>query len=571
MGTLANGASATLRMNATVNTTGNYLNQASVTNSNQPDPNPGNNSAEVAVGPVSADLAVSKQVNVARPAVNDLVQFVITVSNNGPNRATGVRVLDNLPSGYQFVSATPGGAYDATSGQWTIGDLVDGAAATLRINARVLATGSYENSVTVAASDQPDPDTSNNISTVSIGPISADLMVSKQVDNPSPQVGDQVQFLVVVTNKGPNQATGVNLLDNLPSGFTFVSAVPSTGTQYASTSGQWSVGNLATGSSASLRINALVKSRGSYQNSAEVSHSDQPDPDASNNRAEVAVGPVTADLVVTKQVNNPSPLLGSSVIFTMTVTNQGPNSATNVSLIENLPSGYSFVGATPGNGTSYDPVSGEWAVGFLPQGGLATLSITATVNASGDQTNSVKVTHSDQPGSDSGSTTSTVTTGPQSADLEVSKSVDNPAPYIGETVQFTIMVTNRGPDDTFGLTLLDNLPSGYRFISATASHGAYDASNGQWTVGSLADNGTETLTITAVVLGSGMYNNGALVSYSAMPDPDGRNNESSVVVSPQANPSPPPNPIPTLNELGRLMLVLALLGLAWKTRRVILK
>jgi uncharacterized repeat protein (TIGR01451 family) len=572
VGTLANGASATLRINATVRSTGNYLNRAAVSNSNQPDPNPGNNSAAVAVGPISADLAVSKQVNVARPAVNDVVQFVVAVSNNGPNRATGVKLVDNLPSGFEFVSATAVGAYDATSGQWTVGDLDNGDSATLRINARVLATGSYENSVAVSASNQPDPNTSNNTSSVSVGPISADLMVSKQVDNPNPQVGEQVQFLVVVTNKGPNQATGVNLLDNLPSGFTFVSAVPSTGTQYTSTSGQWSVGNLATGNSASLRINAIVMSRGSYQNFAEVSHSDQPDPDASNNRAEVAVGPVTADLVVTKLVNNPTPNIGNSVVFAMRVSNQGPNSATNVSLIENLPSGYSFVGATPDNGTTYDPVSGEWLVGFLPQGGTANLQITATVIAAGDHTNTVSVSHSDQPGSDSGSTTSSVTTGLQSANLAVTKTVDNSTPFVGDTVQFTIVVTNNGSFDTPGVNLLDNLPSGYRFVSATPSSGGYDASNGQWTLGSLANGGTETLTIRAVVLGTGAYTNGASVSYSAVPDPDGQNNSSSVVVDPQVNPSPPPpRPIPTMSEWGRLVLALMLLGIAWQSRRVMFK
>jgi uncharacterized repeat protein (TIGR01451 family) len=332
------------------------------------------------------------------------------------------------------------------------------------------------------------------------------------------------------------------------------------GTQYVSSSGQWNVGTLPTGSSATLRVNAVVKPGGGYQNSAEVSHSNQPDPDASNNRAEVAVSPVTADLVVTKQVNNPTPQVGNSVVYTMTVTNQGPNSATNVSLIENLPSGYSFVGATPGNGTTYDPVSGEWAVGFLPQGGLATLQITATVNAAGDHTNTVSVSHSDQPASDSGSTTSTVTTGPQSADLAVSKSVDNPTPFFGDTVQFTIVVTNQGPNDTLGVNLLDNLPSGYRFVSATPSSGSYDASNGQWTVGSLASGGTETLTIRAVVLRAGAYTNGALVSYSSMPDPNGQNNSSSVAVNPQVNPSPPPpNPIPTLGDWGRILMILMMI------------
>ena len=576
VGTLAKGESATLRLNATVRGGGNYLNQVAVTHSDQPDPLPGNEMAEVAIGPISADLAVTKQVDQAHPAVGDTVQFVIAVTNNGPSRATHVRLVDNLPSGYQFTSATPGATFDASSGQWSVDELASGATATLRINAVVLGTGSYENSVAVSASDQPDPDSSNNTSSVSTGPISADLVVSKQVDNPSPEVGARVQFLVVATNRGPNQATGVMLLDNLPSGFAFDRAEPSTGTRYDAISGQWNVGTLARGSSATLRINAIVLPRGSYRNTTVVSYCDQPDPDASNNRAEVAVGPVTADLVVTKQVNNPTPPVGSQVVFTMAVTNQGPNTATNVNLVENLPSGYSLVGATATAGTSYDPVSGEWMVGFLPPSGTATLQITATVNSTGDHTNTVSVSHSDQPGSDSATLKSTVNTGPQSADIAVTKGVDNPAPYIGDTVQFTIGVVNQGPNDTSDLNILDNLPSGYGFVSASASKGNYDASSGQWTVGSLANGARESLIIRAVVNGSGAYTNSAMMSYSAMPDPDATNNTSSIAVVPQINPAPPPpppppNPIPTLGEWGRSLLALMLLGMVWQRRRVWLK
>lgn len=570
VGTLAKGESAALRINATVRGTGDYLNQVSVSHSDQPDPTPGNDIAEVAVGPISADLAVTKQVDQASPAVGDTVQFVISVTNNGPNEATHVRLLDNLPSGYQFASATPGASFDASSGEWNVGDLASGSTATLRLNAVVLGTGSYENSVSVSASDQPDPDNSNNTSSISTGPTSADLVVSKQVDNPSPEVGAHVQFLVVVTNRGPAQATGVTLLDNLPSGFAFSSAEASTGTRYDAASGQWTVGTLARGSSATLRINATVLPTGSYNNFAQVSYSDQPDPDDANNRAEVSVGPVTAALVVTKQVNNPTPSVGSNVVFTMQVTNNGPNAATNVNLVENLPSGYTLVGATPSGDTSYDPSSGEWQVGFLPLLGTATLQLTATVNAAGEHTNTVSVNHSDQPGSDSANFTSTVNTGPQSADISVEKNVDKPTPLIGDTVQFTIWVTNEGPNDASIVNVMDNLPSGYGFISASASQGSYDVSSGQWTVGSLANGARENLVIRAVVSGAGAYANTALMSYSDLPDPDATNNSSTITVTPQVNPTPPPpppNPIPTLGDWGRWMLALMLLGMAWQRRR----
>ena len=62
-------------------------------------------------------MIVSKSVSDATPNVGDTVTFTVTLSNQGPNTATGVIVQDLLPAGLTFVSATASqGTYNGTTG-----------------------------------------------------------------------------------------------------------------------------------------------------------------------------------------------------------------------------------------------------------------------------------------------------------------------------------------------------------------------------------------------------------------------------------------------------------------------
>ena len=568
VGSLPNGSSATLRVNATVNPSGIFSNSASVLQSDQADPDTSNNRSDVAVGLQSADLQVQKQVDNPSPTVGGTVHFTIDAINRGPNRATHINLLDILPSGYTFSSAAPSvGAYDPLTGQWTLGSLDNGELARLIITATVNGSGSYENVVSIRHADQPDPDDFNNISRVSTGPMSSDLSVTKEVDNPNPQVGDRVQFMMVITNKGPQAASGVNLMDEIPSGFTLVSAVASTGTSYDGQNGQWTVGSLPLGSNATLRINATVKPTGNYANRIFISHADQPDPFSGNNASEAVVGPISADLRITKEVDQSNPSVGSPVVFTLKVTNYGPNQASGVTLFESLPSGFTLVSATPSGGASYDVVSGLWNVGFLANGATQSLQLNATVNGAGSYVNKVSLAHSDQPIPDGNSLESQVAIGPQSADIALTKTVNTQTPAVGSIVEFRVIALNNGPSQANQITVLDNLPSGFSYVSATPSQGTFNPSNGQWTLGTLNNQRSASLVINALVLGSGGYENLATVSYSDVPDPNGSNSQSRISVSPSVSPDPSPAPIPTLNEASRLVMIFALVFLALGYRR----
>ena len=100
--------------------------------------------------------------------------------------------------------------------------------------------------------------------------------------------------------------------------------------------------------------------------------------------------PPTSDLVVTKTVNNPTPVAGTNVIFTITGNNNGSNDDTNVIVNDLLPTGYTYVSHTTASGT-YNNATGVWSIGNLNTGASASLQITATVNATGNYTNTATI------------------------------------------------------------------------------------------------------------------------------------------------------------------------------------
>ncbi len=120
----------------------------------------------------SADLGVTAAVDNARPIEGASVRYTITLTNAGPQAATGIQVTDLLPTGVTFVSATPSvGSYDSTTGLWTVGGLAQGGTAMLVLTVTVN-TGTTANTITdtatVTHADQPDPNAANNTAGVSL-------------------------------------------------------------------------------------------------------------------------------------------------------------------------------------------------------------------------------------------------------------------------------------------------------------------------------------------------------------------------------------------------------------------
>ncbi|MBB5639442.1 putative repeat protein (TIGR01451 family), partial [Pedobacter cryoconitis] len=533
IGALANGASSTMTITATVNATGPYANTAVITGL-EIDGIPGNNISTITPVPVATtDRSIVKTVDNPNPAVGTNVIFTLVATNNGPSTGTGITVTDLLPAGYTYVSSLPalGTTYAPATGLWTIGTLANGLSSTLAITATVNATGPYTNTATITGNEN-DPSGGNNTSTNTPVPVATtDRSIVKTVNNLTPVVGSNVVFTLTANNNGPSAGTGITVTDLLPAGYTYVSSTPPAGTTYIPGSGIWNIGNLAGGANAVLTITAKVNATGPYANTATITGTEN-DPVPGNNSATILPVPVpSADRSVVKTVNNPNPAVGSNIVFTIVATNNGPSTSNATVVTDLLPAGYTYVSSTAPAGTTYIPLTGLWTIGTLTSGASSTMTITATVNPTGPYANTAVITGLEVDGVP-GNDISTVTPVPvATTNLSIVKTVDNPVPYAGNQVIFTLLASNAGPSNATGVTVNDLVPSGYTFVSAAPSIGTYNSGTGIWNIGNLINGGNATLTITATVNPTGNYANTATIT-GGQNDPLPGNNTSTATTTP---------------------------------------
>ncbi|MFI5371632.1 MAG: hypothetical protein ACHQ52_08745, partial [Candidatus Eisenbacteria bacterium] len=343
-----------------------------------------------------------------KPNEGATVSFTITLSNAGPDTATGVAVTDLLPAGLLNQSATASqGSYASGTGVWSVGTVPPSTSVTLTLVARIgVGTGgsTLTNTATISASDQLDLGLTNNTASRSVSVPLADLSLRISNSDSAPMPGDVETFTVRLNNNGPNSATGVTVRDLLPPGLTYQSSNPSQGT-YSSATGIWTVGNLSTDNNASLSLSGQVNAGTigqSITDTATVVAADQADDVPANNTATntiVVGGTAVADLAVTLGVDDPSPFEGGNVSFTVSVLNNGPGSGGGVRLVDLLPAGLTYTSSSASQG-SYQGNNGTWNVGTLANGSAARLIIGAVVNNGSAGTtvvDSVDVTASDRP------------------------------------------------------------------------------------------------------------------------------------------------------------------------------
>ncbi len=548
IGSVAVGTPARLSILANVLTQGTKTNTARVTRSDQFDPTstPGNNVEDeddqdsVTVTPPVVDIAIGKTALPVRPSVGGTVTFTVSATNEGTSNASGLIVSDTLPDGLTLVnSQTESGVYNAATGLWNIGGLAGGATATLEITATVDRFAPIVNVAEVQRVNEFDDDPANDSATITVTPASANLSLTKTVDEAQPNVGQDVTFTLTINNTGPDSAGMVTVGDALPAGLTFVSSTPSVG-DYNPVTGIWTVGTIASGATASLQLRATVSGEVALTNVAEILTSNQFDPNSTpgngssgngdadeDDRASVVVTPQLIDLALMKVVDEDMPNVGDTVAFTLTLSNAGPSLATGVVVTDQLPAGLVFQSFTASQGT-YNSVTGLWTVGSVPTTVTPTLTINATVGNTRGVTNTAEVTAANQvdrdstPGNDVASeddqaVASIVT---QVADLSLTKTVNSQTPAVGDVINFTLTISNAGPNDATEVRVRDLLPAGLQFDSASPSVGTYNSVDGIWTIGSIVSGGSETLQINARVMSAVASVNTAEVIASRQFDPD---------------------------------------------------
>jgi uncharacterized repeat protein (TIGR01451 family) len=574
VGNLTSGAMATLTVVLTAGPsaapgTDVICDTATVTASNETRTNTGDDAdTECTSVTRQVDLVVTKMESldpvVAGSGAGNLT-YTIKVMNNGPSDASGVSLSEDLtlPAGVMVDSITPSvGMFTTTTapdGTWTVGNLATGAMATLTVVLTVGPSAASGTDVvcdtaTVTASNETRVTTGDDADTECTSVTrQVDLVVSKTESAVTVTAGSgtgNLTYTITVTNAGPSDASGVTLSEvlTLPAGVTVDSITPSQGSFVSPT---WTVGNLASGAMATLTVVLTVgpsaaTGTDTICDTATVTASNETRINTGDD-ADTECTSVTrsADLVVTKTESADPVAAGSNggmnnLAYTITVENNGPSSASGITLSEvlTLPAGVTVSSVTPSQGMFVSPT---WAVGDLPAGAMATLTVVLNVsaatadNAMISNTATITAANETDPGPGANSATET-TTVRRVAELELTKteSVD---PVIAgsnggvNNLTYTVKITNNGPSPATGVVVTETLvmPAGVTLSPPAApSKGSYVVATGVWTIGNLAVGEMATLTlvlnVSATAANGAVIQNTAAITAANEADPDTSNN-----------------------------------------------
>jgi len=435
------------------------------------------------------------------------ITYTVTVTNNGPDPATSVNmnvVLNNtllyqsitVPSGWNCPSLSPGhgASFSCTAATLAVSSpsvftvVLKAAQSQIGINDTTL------NQTFTAGSSLSDPVNGNNAVTVQTAYTTpdADLSVTAS-DSPDPVAPDgNITYTVNVVNAGPDPATNTVLnvvLNNtlrwqsmvVPAGWTCPSLAVGHGASFSCTHVSFPI-------TTSVFTFVLKAGQAQFGNTNQTINqtftvgSAVSDPNNANNAVTVPTQYVApqADLVTTNS-DSPDPVVsGANITYAQSVTNNGPDTATTVVFSQILPASVGFVSMTsPAGWSCSTPAAGasgsiSCSAASLANGGTAnftlvvkTLALSGTVNVTTSASSAVN----DPNGANTNVTATTTINGPTNADLSITKTTPTTNAAPGNTITYTITLTNNGPHNATGVTMTDNLPATLLFQSITPPAG----------------------------------------------------------------------------------------------------
>lgn len=529
---IMNGTSVKLWIQVNLTTNGTFTNIA-FANSNENTTN-STNTTNITVKPV-VDLVINKTVNNTEVLVGDIVEYTITVKNNGPSNATGVYVIDKLDKRLKLIN-TPDN-YDKTTGRWTIGNITKNTTVTLKLIVQVLTNGTIPNFANVTANENDTNITNNNITSDNItSKPKVNLTVIKTlVTSGDIFVGDLVNYTITVTNNGPSNATDVQIVDILIPELKFIKA----GGKYTN-NGQrinWTIPFIANGTSTTVWIQVKVLSNGTLSNIAAVNCAEN-ETDVPSNITNVTAKP-QVNLTVMKTIENSTAHVGDLVNFTIIVTNNGLSDATDVTVIDMLPLGmvYKDAGCNITGCQVYNSILDnntnevKWVISKIMNGTSVKLWVLVNLTTNGTFRN-VAVVNSTENSTDVSNGTN-ITVKP-TVNLIINKTVDKTEANVGDIIKYTITVTNNGPSNASDIKVLDRLDSKLKFINSTATYGKYNKTSHIWTINNITSGEDVTLTIFAKIISNGTIANIAVVNCAENSTNKNASSEN-ITASPQVN------------------------------------
>ena len=501
------------------------FNSVNVTSDEHPDGNNSNTTVHVRI----VDLAVDKLVNDSVPKYLDMIEYTIVVVNNGPDKSFNVTVGDLLPDGVKFISST--GQYNPDTGVWFVGDLDANESVTLKIVVQVIRVGNITNNVNVTGTGH-DTNLTNNNDSVSVNvPESVLLNITKVANSTIIVAGENVGYTVVINNYGPSVASDVVLKDIFNSNELLNLQYSLNGVDWFNYNGSVSLGDINVGADVTVYFRAKVNGsvRGDVLNIVNITTSvDDARGNFTANETVNVIANTTLAVIKDAEIKALNP--GDTAHFVITVIAGGSSDSLNVKLEDILDAGLLDVKSATyringGNLTNYTQII---SLGNMHTGSKIVVDIYAAILSTTGQDifNCVNVTSDEHPEGNTSNTTIHVNI----ADLEIIKIVNNATPNYGDEITYTITVRNNGPDNSTNIKVSEVLADNFKFISANASKGYYDLTNGVWAVGNLTNNETAKLVITVKIVKTGFIQNNVSVNGTGF-DPNVTNNNATVNIT----------------------------------------
>ena len=410
---------------------GTNLSQTDTVSSTTGDPNTGNNA--VTVGTYVLDSADLSLTNTAAPVpvqAGNNITYTQVVTNGGPSTATSVSLTETLPANTTALTLTGPAGWTCTVATLTCTDpsLAPGAPATITYTVKVTAgtaPGTAINETANVTSSITDPNSANNTATASdvvALATQADLVATDTASPTSVAAGSNVTYTQTVKNLGTANATGVTITEVTPPNTTFQSITPAGGWTCGTVppvGGTGTItctdgGNLNVGITASFTVVLQVISTtasGTNITDTVTANAANIVPNLTNNSASATVvvaNANSADMAIVKTAT-PNPVTqGTPLLYSLAVTNNGPATATNVTVTDTLPSTVTYLSSTTTQGTCSEAGGTVTCLlGPMLNAGTATISILTIPGQAGVISNTANVT-ADQTDPNLANNTSTI-------------------------------------------------------------------------------------------------------------------------------------------------------------------
>lgn len=324
IGPLAAGASASITYTVTLSTeiAPDTLNLATtITNVNEADSNPGNNTAALAINiqplPIGPDVQTTITVSGPNPFEGDEIQITLSATNAGTTDATGVVITDDIFAQINAnftaisLSTTPVGTYDLASGTWNLGTLPVGTTYTVEIlaTAGVGSAATYNLSADVTALNETDINPGNNASTfaLTIQPATGpDMQITFTSSNPAPVENEAITLTMIVQNLSTT-TDATNVVVNAPIQTQLGTALGSLAVtggppSYSLVNDTWTVGTVPAGTSQTVTFSGTVipgQAGGAATGNVNIIGLNEVDPNGANNAAALTLGFGFTDISVT--------------------------------------------------------------------------------------------------------------------------------------------------------------------------------------------------------------------------------------------------------------------------------